>query len=42
MEGITGLIVCRSGSISVEDLKAMCKKFDIPIGRGQIQSLLKE
>lgn len=32
----------KSGSLSVEDLKAMCEKFDIPIDRDQIQRLLRE
>ena len=34
--------IFRSGSVSVEDLKAMCKKFGIPIDDGQIQGLLRE
>ena len=32
----------RSGSISVEDLKAMCKKLGVPISQTDIQDLLRE
>lgn len=36
------LSLCRSGSISVEDLKVMCDKLGVPININEVQNLLKE